>query len=73
MKRDWDLIRQQLTDIEEDRDLFMDLPIEPQWTDQSEAQYMEQYKTYNQATNRILGHLELLINAGYVEGDVPPT
>lgn len=68
MKRDWDLIRQQLTDIEEEEDLFKNLPKEPKWTDQTEAQYMEQYKSYNQVTNRTLGHLELLINAGYVEG-----
>lgn len=68
MKRDWDLIRQQLTDIEEEKDLFKDLPKEPKWTDQTESLYVEQLKNYNEVTNRTLGHLELLVNSGYVEG-----
>lgn len=68
MKRDWDLIRQQLTDIEGEKDLFVELPKEPRWDKQSEGEYNSEYENYNRTTNRILGHLELLTNAGYVDG-----
>ncbi|MGS1035746.1 hypothetical protein [Burkholderia glumae] len=43
MKRDWDLLRRQLTDIEEERDVFAEIPDEPKWTDQGEAEYSAQY------------------------------
>jgi len=70
MKRDWDLIRKQLTDIEEERDVFADLPKEQvQWLDdESEADFVKKQKEYDEISGRILGHLELLVAAGYVEG-----
>jgi len=68
MKRDWDLIRKQLTDVEEENDLFSDIPPEPKWLDQGEGTYNEQMKKYEAIEGRIFGHFELLINAGYVDG-----
>ena len=68
MKRDWDLLRTQLTDIEEERDVLAAIPNEPKWTDQTEGEYMRQLKEYNALEQRIAGHLEMLIDNGYVEG-----
>ncbi|KWO52352.1 YjcQ family protein [Burkholderia ubonensis] len=68
MKRDWELLRKQLTDIEEERDVLADIPDEPKWTDQSEAEFRLRHDEYQAIESRILGHLELLINNGYVEG-----
>ncbi len=69
MKRDWELIRKQLTDIEEDRDVLAEIPKEePKWTDQSWEEYEQQQKAFNAATERIAGHLEMLINNGYIDG-----
>jgi hypothetical protein len=68
MKRDWELIRQQLTDIEEEKDLFTEIPDEPKWLDQSEEEYVSQMEAYRAVENRILGHLELLVESGYVTG-----
>jgi hypothetical protein len=68
MKRDWDLIRKQLTDVEEENDLFSDMPPEPKWQNQDEDTYKEQLKGYQAIEGCICGHLELLINAGYVDG-----
>lgn len=68
MKRDWELIRQQLTDIEEDKDVLADLPKLPQWTVQSEAAFMQQMDEFNLKESQILGHLEMLIDNGYVDG-----
>lgn len=70
MKRDWDLIRQQLTDIEEGNDVFAELPKKrPQWLDgESEADYVKKQKEYDELVERVLGHLDLLVGKGYVEG-----
>ncbi len=68
MKRDWDLIRKQLTDIEEENDLFTEVPEEPVWKDQDEATFMKELNEYRTTQNRIFGHLEMLINAGYIDG-----
>jgi hypothetical protein len=68
MKRDWDLIRKQLTDIEEERDVLADIPDEPKWTDQSATEYSSQYEEYRATKERIAGHLELLVDDGYIEG-----
>ena len=68
MKRDWDLIRKQLTDVEEENDLFSDVPPEPKWEDQNEKTYMKQMDEYQAIEERIFGHFELLIKAGYVDG-----
>ncbi|WP_050464397.1 DUF2513 domain-containing protein [Herbaspirillum autotrophicum] len=70
MKRDWDLIRKQLTDIEEESDVFAELPKKQvQWLDgETEADFLKKQKEYDEIVGRILGHLELLVEAGYVEG-----
>lgn len=68
MKRDWDLLRKQLTTIEEENNHLADIPEEPKWLDQSEEDYQQQYENYRAIESRIGGHLELLINGGYVEG-----
>ncbi|WP_180125368.1 DUF2513 domain-containing protein [Rhodoferax sp. BLA1] len=68
MKRDWDLIRKQLTAIEEENDLFSDIPPEPKWLNQDWDTYEKQLKEFQTIEGRICGHLELLIDAGYVDG-----
>ena len=68
MKRDWDLIRKQLTDIEEDRDVLAEIPAEPKWTDQPWEEYEQHLKEFNTAEGRIAGHLEMLIDNGYIDG-----
>jgi hypothetical protein len=68
MKRDWDLIRKQLTDIEEEKDLFSEVPPEPVWEKQDWAVYEKQLKEYQAIEGRIFGHFELLVDAGYIEG-----
>ncbi len=68
MKRDWDLIRKQLTDVEEENDLFFEIPPEPVWTDQVWDIYEIQLKEYRAMENRIFGHYELLVNNGYIDG-----
>lgn len=70
MKRDWDLIRKQLIDIEEENDVVADLPGDiPKWGDnESEEEYFKRYEEFQSAESRILGHLELLIDSGFVEG-----
>ena len=68
MKRDWDLIRKILTDIEEDRDVFADMPVEPKWADQSSEEYELQLSEYTDSEKRIAGHLEMLIENGYLKG-----
>ncbi|MCW3540495.1 DUF2513 domain-containing protein [Burkholderia cenocepacia] len=68
MKRDWDLLRKQLTDIEEEHDVLADIPVRPKWTDQSEQEFIRQDTEYRAVEARILGHLELLIDNGFVDG-----
>ena len=68
MKRDWDLIRKQLTDVEEENDLFSEIPPEPVLTDQGWDTYESQLKEYRAIESRIFGHFELLVNNGYIEG-----
>ncbi len=68
VKRDWDLLRKQLIDIEEEQDVLAGIPDEPKWTDQTEAEFMRQYEEYRAIEGRIAGHLELLVDNGYVEG-----
>lgn len=68
MKRDWDLVRKQLTDVEEENDLFSELPDEPVWKGQGWDVYERELEECQSIEARILGHLELLIDAGYVEG-----
>ncbi|KAA0089765.1 DUF2513 domain-containing protein [Paraburkholderia sp. T12-10] len=69
MKRDWDLLRKQLTDIEEGRDVLADIPDAPKWTDDLTWEaYDDLAKDQRAIEERIAGHLELLIDSGYVEG-----
>jgi len=68
MKRDWDLIRKQLTDVEEENELFYDIPTKPVYTNQEWDTYQEQFKEYQDIASRIYGHFELLINNGYIDG-----
>lgn len=68
MKRDWDFIRKILTDIEEDRDVFADIPAEPKWVDQSSEEYALQISEYTALERRIAGHLEMLIQNGFING-----
>ena len=69
MKRDWDLLRKQLTDIEEGNDALADIPEEPRWVDGlSWEQYEPLLAEHRITVERIAGHLELLINSGYVDG-----
>jgi hypothetical protein len=68
LKRDWDLLRKQLADIEEERDVLADIPDVPKWIDQSEEEFTRQYSAYQAIESRIAGHLELLIDNGYVDG-----
>lgn len=69
MKRDWDLLRKQLTDIEEGRDVLADIPDAPKWTDDLTWEaYDDLAKDQRAIEERIAGHLELLIDNGYVEG-----
>ncbi|MDR3414232.1 MAG: DUF2513 domain-containing protein [Formivibrio sp.] len=68
MKRDWDLLRKQLTDIEDEKNVLEDIPDEPKWSTQTADEYEQQLKEYTANVSRIAGHLEMLINNGYVEG-----
>ena len=68
MKRDWDLIRKQLTAVEEEGDLFADTPPEPKGQDQGSDTYEKQLEEYRAVEARICGHLELLVNDGYIDG-----
>ena len=69
MKRDWDFIRELLTDVEEDRDVLRDAPDAPEWTDDlTEAQFIEKMDAYRLEEERIFGHLQLVIEAGFIEG-----
>lgn len=68
MKRDWDLIRKLLTDIEEDRDVLAEIPPEPRLADLSWDEYEQQAKEFSAAERRISGHLELLIDNNFIEG-----
>lgn len=71
--RDWDLFREQLLSIEEDKDfksaILGAVPDEPTWQDgQSEAEFAKVRDEYQKIEARIFGHLEMLVDNGYVEG-----
>lgn len=68
MKRDWDLVRKQLTDIEEENDLFSEIPSQPVFLEQGWDTYESQLKDHRVIENRIFGHFELLVNNGYIDG-----
>lgn len=68
MKRDWDLLRQFLTEIEEKKDVFAGFSDKPEWTEQTEEEYSRQYSEYEEYESRFFGHLELLTENGYIDG-----
>jgi len=68
MKRDWDLLRKQLTDIEDERDVLADMPDTPKWSGQPGEDYERQLKEFIATEARIFGHLELLIDNRFVTG-----
>ncbi|MBN9094633.1 MULTISPECIES: DUF2513 domain-containing protein [Pandoraea] len=69
MKRDWDLLRKQLTDIEAGNDALADIPDAPKWTDDlTWESYDALARERRKIEERIAGHLELLIDSGYVDG-----
>ena len=73
MKRDWDLLREQMLAIEEELDfkttVLAGAPEAPIWrNDQSEADFIKVKNEYEQQEARIFGHLEMLIDNGYIEG-----
>lgn len=69
MKRDWDLLRKQLTDIEAGNDVLADIPDAPKWTDDLTWEAYDALAREQRAIEeRIAGHLELLIDSGYVDG-----
>lgn len=72
MKRDWDLLRQQLISIEEDRDLLAGCPVKPHplvdifsYTNEVINQRGESYRRFE---SHFFGHLELLSDNGYIKG-----
>lgn len=68
MKRDWDLLRNQLTDIEEEHDPLADFPDEPKHETQTWEEYEQQLKEYRIIEKKLGGHLELLVENGYIDG-----
>lgn len=68
MKRDWDLIRKQLNDVEDENDLFSEMPLEPVYANQGWDAYEASLKEYRAIESRIFGHFELLVNNGYIDG-----
>ncbi len=68
MRRDWDLIRKQLTDIELENDLLKDLPKRPNIDDLEIGEYERECDKYLENENIFCGHLKLLIECGYIDG-----
>lgn len=69
MKRDWDLLRKMLVDIEEERDLFADFPEEPQSEAFSHVElYLGEYERWEKACGYFYGHLELLLDSDLIAG-----
>ncbi len=68
MKRDWDLIRELLVCVEENRDLFESAPAKPEWTVQSKSELSQDLEHYQLAHQRLFGHAKLLVDAEYIEG-----
>ena len=61
MKRDWDLLRYFLIEVEEEKDVFADFPDKPEWMEQTDEEYCQQYGGYEAFESRFFGHLELLV------------
>lgn len=74
MKRDWNLLRDQLMAIEQDEDLrttiLSAIPPAPDFntTKLSEEDFNNELKAHELHEERILGHLEMLVENGYIDG-----
>lgn len=73
MKRNWNVLREQLLAVEQGREYFRanitgEVPPEPKWKDQSEAEFNKEMEAYRQLEERVFGHLELLVDNGFIEG-----
>lgn len=68
MKRDWDLIRKLLTDVEEESVLFSEVPAEPKWVNQTEDQFIKELDAFRAIKSRIYCHFEMLVDNGYIDG-----
>lgn len=68
MKRDWDLIRKLLSDIEEDNNLLEGLPKEPNFDELEFTDYQIQFEKYIKEEGIYCGHLILLLDGGYIQG-----
>lgn len=69
MKRDWDLIRKLLTEIEEEKDILADFSSEPKRADdESEQEFIQRFEAFRKVESNILGHLEMLVDNDYVKG-----
>ncbi|WP_330985147.1 MULTISPECIES: DUF2513 domain-containing protein [Enterobacterales] len=69
MKRDWDLLRKMLVDVEEENDFFAALPAEPQSDAYSHVElYLSEYERWEAACNYFYGHTELLLDSELITG-----
>ena len=68
MKRNWDLIRKLLLDLEEEKDAFSDTVETPKWLNQNEEDYKREFEEAAAINAQIFGHLELLLENGYADG-----
>lgn len=68
MKRDWDLIRKILTDIEDDSDVLKEIPEIPRWGDEVYEDFESRLNAATREQRRIATHLEMLIESGYIDG-----
>ncbi len=68
MKRDWDLIRELMIGVEEEKNFLADVQEIPKWEDQTEQEYVQQLNAVRAANTRIFGHLEMLEDNGYLDG-----
>jgi len=68
MKRDWDLIRKLLSDIEADNNLLDDLPNRPSFDELGFTDYQIQFEKHIKEEGIYCGHLILLLDGGYIQG-----
>jgi len=69
MKRDWDVIRDILLKIENEEHVFGSLPAKSIWQNElSEEENLKLEEGYNQAENLLCGHIQILVEAGFIGG-----
>jgi Hypothetical protein (DUF2513) len=69
MKRDWDLLRKQLSDIEAEIDFLSEFASCPErGLNQPREEYDQLLGDFNANESIVFGHLELLVDNGYVQG-----